>query len=152
MAHARSNPGVTLAEVNVKRLWDIVDTVKVGETGYVYVVDANGRLIASRNRAQVLRQTDLSSLPQVIAARSGILGDSVTFDNSPGGAAVLSVYAAVPTVPWNVFVELPVAEARAPLYSALFRAVCLLGLGLLAIVLASFVTVRRDLRAQPARS
>jgi hypothetical protein len=99
-----------------------------------------------------LRQTDLSSLPQVMAARSGTRGDSVTFDNSPSGAAVLSVHAAVPTVPWKVFVELPVAEARAPLWSALFRAVCLLVLGLLAIVLATFVTARRDIRAQPVRS
>ena len=99
IAHVAPQPGVTLAEVNIKRLWDIIDTIKVGKTGYVYVVDGNGRLIASRDKAQVLRQTDLSGLPQVDGSRApGNSGEGVTFDTSLSGAAVLSVHAAVPTL------------------------------------------------------
>lgn len=156
VAHAGSNPGVTLAEVGIKRLWNTIDTIKVGETGYAYVVDEKGRLIASRDRALVLRQADLSALPQVIAASavapSGTSGEGVTFDTSPSGAAVISVHATVPTVGWKVFVELPVAEARAPLWTALARVAFLLGLGVLAIFLASFAAARRAAPAQPART
>jgi hypothetical protein len=146
---------VTLTEVNIKRVWDIVDTVKAGETGYAYVVDGKGRLIASRDKALVLRQADLSILPQVAAAStvapSGNSGQQgTTFDTSLTGEAVLSVHAAVPALDWNVFVELPVAEARAPLWSALLRAAFLLALGLLAIFLASLSAARRDMPSHPA--
>lgn len=154
VAHAKPNPGVTVAEVDIKRLWDIVDAIKAGETGYAYVVDGNGRLIASRDRASVLRGTDLSDLPQVAvlppAARTGAPDARTTFDTSLSGAAVLSVHAPISTAAWRVYVELPIAEAQAPLRNALVRAAFLLGLGLLAMILASFVAARRVARAAPA--
>ena len=155
MAHAGSNPSVTLTEINIKRVWDIIDGIKVGESGYAYLVDAKGRLIASRDKASALRESDLSALPQVVpatAAASGASRESMTFETGPAGAAVLSVHAAVPALAWKVFVELPVTEARAPLWSALIRAASLLGLGLLAILLASFAAARRDMSAQPVRT
>lgn len=155
ISHAGPRPSVTVAEVNVKYLWEFIDTVRVGETGYAYVVDENGRLIAGRDRAQVLRQADLSTLPQVAAASSpvpsGSRSDGVTFDTSPSGAAVVSVHAAVPSTAWKVFVEVPVAEAHAPLWAALARVLWLLGLGLVTIVLASVAAARREAPAQPAR-
>ena len=41
--------GVTVAETNLKLVWDVIKAVKVGETGYAYIVDGNGRLIADRD-------------------------------------------------------------------------------------------------------
>jgi hypothetical protein len=49
-----------------------------------------------------------------------------------------------------VFIELPAAEAQAPLWAALIRVVSLLVLGLLAIFLAAVVAARRNVPAQPA--
>ena len=150
------DPGVTMAEVNIKRLWDIIGGIKVGETGYAYVVDGKGRMIAGRDKDAALRQSDLSNLPQVVAALaaapSGAPGEGRTFDTSPTGAAVLSVHAALPALGWKVFVELPMAEARAPLWTALARAACLMGLGILAVFLASVAAARRNLPAQPVRT
>jgi hypothetical protein len=68
IAVARAGSGVTLAEVNVKRVWEMVAAIKVGETGYAYIVDGKGRLIADRDPATVSSQPDLSGLPQVRAA------------------------------------------------------------------------------------
>jgi len=65
---------------------------------------------------------------------------------------VLSVYAVVPTPGWRVFVELPLAEARASLWSALIRGLGLLGLGLAAAVLASLLAARRITLGRPARA
>ena len=39
-------PEVTVAEVNLKGIWDVVSQIRVGVAGYAYVVDAEGRLIA----------------------------------------------------------------------------------------------------------
>jgi len=137
-------------------LWDAIRAIDVGKSGYVYVVDDKGRLIAHRDVGLEHRQPDLSALPQVAAALAGPPSgepvDGKAFDANLSGAPVVSVHAAVPTPGWRVFVELPVAEAQAPLWSALIRVGCMLGLGLVAALLASLIAVRRaaPMHATPA--
>ena len=71
VAGTRRDAGVTVAEVNLKFIWDVVSQIKVGEHGEAYVVDAEGRLIAHPDISLVLRNTDLSQLPQVAARAPG---------------------------------------------------------------------------------
>ena len=66
----RRDAGVWVAEVNLKLIWDVVSQIKVGEQGNAYVVDAQGRLIAHPDISLVLRNTDLTRLAQVKAARA----------------------------------------------------------------------------------
>src|SRR5437773_2273127 len=61
-----SNTGpVTIADVNLKFIWDVVSRIKIGEKGKAYVVDANGFLVADPDIGLVLRKTPLSHLPHV---------------------------------------------------------------------------------------
>ena len=46
LAGTRRDGGVTVAEVSLKPVWDVVAQMKVGERGIAYVVDARGWLIA----------------------------------------------------------------------------------------------------------
>src|SRR5438128_5628378 len=46
LAGTRRDAGVSVAEVNLKLIWDVVSQIKVGQHGQAYVVDAQGRLIA----------------------------------------------------------------------------------------------------------
>ena len=124
IAGTRRDAGVSVAEVNLKLIWDVVSQIKVGERGHAYVVDAQGRLIAHPDISLVLRNTDMSRLAQVRAARSGA-GDSppetVQEADNIEGRKVLTAYAPVVPLGWLVFVELPADEAYAPLYAALQR-------------------------------
>ena len=56
---------VTVAEVNLKFIWDVVSRIKIGEKGKAYVVDRNGFLIADPDIGLVLRKTDMSMLKHV---------------------------------------------------------------------------------------
>ena len=47
LAGTRKDAGVSIAEVNLKLIWDVVSQIKVGERGHAYVVGAQGRLIAN---------------------------------------------------------------------------------------------------------
>ena len=71
LAGTRKDAGVSIAEVNLKLIWDVVSQIKVGERGHAYVVGAQGRLIAHPDISLVLRNTDMSKLAQVQAARAG---------------------------------------------------------------------------------
>jgi signal transduction histidine kinase/CheY-like chemotaxis protein len=131
IAGTRRDAGVSVAEVNLKLIWDVVSQIKVGERGHAFVVDAQGRLIAHPDISLVLRNTDMSRLAQVRAARGGASGspsEAVQESENIEGRKVLTASAPVAPLGWRVFVELPADEAYAPLYAALQR----LGLILLA--------------------
>ena len=68
LAGTRKDAGVSIAEVNLKLIWDVVSQIKVGEHGHAYVVGSQGRLIAHPDISLVLRNTDMSKLAQVQAA------------------------------------------------------------------------------------
>ena len=74
LAGTRKDAGVSIAEVNLKLIWDVVSQIKVGEHGHAYVVGAQGRLIAHPDISLVLRNTDMSKLVQVQAAQAGNTG------------------------------------------------------------------------------
>src|ERR1700751_463751 len=71
LAGTRKDAGVSIAEVNLKLIWDVVSQIKVGEHGHAYVVGPEGRLIAHPDISLVLRNTDMSKLVQVQAAKAG---------------------------------------------------------------------------------
>jgi hypothetical protein len=56
---------VTIADVNLKFIWDVVSRIKIGEKGKAYVVDSNGFLVADPDIGLVLRKTSMSQLPHV---------------------------------------------------------------------------------------
>ncbi|MDA0225010.1 MAG: cache domain-containing protein, partial [Proteobacteria bacterium] len=64
----RAGAGITVVEVNLKFIWEVVQKIRIGKTGYAYVVDANGLLVAHPDISLVLQKTTLAALPQVKAA------------------------------------------------------------------------------------
>ncbi len=143
--------GVTAVEVNLKFLWEVVQQIKIGKTGYAYVVNKDGHLVAHPDISLVLQKTDLSMLPQVKAAIAGPVpaaGEdrpaSEARDRSGGG--VLTAHAPIESLGWSVFVEQPIREAYAPLYAPLIRIGILLLLGLVLSVLASLALARYMVR------
>src|SRR5206468_10749063 len=60
-----------------------------------------------------------------------------------GGRQVLTAHAAIAPVGWRVFVEVPLAEAFAPLYGAAWRTALLLAFGLVAATVVALVIARR---------
>src|SRR5215471_6060856 len=112
--------GVIVCQVNLKFIWEVVSQVKSSTQGYAYVVDSSGRLIADPDISLVLRNTDMSRLPQVQAARVPKADEPfVAVDRQ--GKPVLSAHATVTPLNWQIFVELPITEAYAQLYSSIMR-------------------------------
>jgi PAS domain S-box-containing protein len=148
MARAGRNAGVTVAEVNLKLIWDVITRLRIGQGGYAYVVDGKGKLIAHPDISLVLRDTDFTHLPQVVAALpqspgtpAAVTAVSVARNNSD--SSVLSAHASIAPLGWLVFVEVPLTEAFAPLYGAALRSAVLLGLGLAGATLVALFLARR---------
>src|SRR4051794_14075613 len=155
LAGTRKEAGVSIAEVNLKLIRDVVSQIKVGDRGQAYVVDAEGRLIAHPDISLVLRNTDMSKLLQVQAARSGSRNVSEELQGTKNiqGQEVLTASAPIVPLGWTMFVELPVQEAYASLYLALQRlAVVLLGASILAVLAGIFLARRMIVPIQALRA
>jgi two-component system, NtrC family, sensor kinase len=145
LAGTRRETGVSIAQVNLKLIWDVLSKIKFAGHGRAYVVDAAGRLIAHPDISLVLRNTDMSQLPQVQSARAATAGNAAeqvqeAFDIE--GHKVLTASAPVSPLGWHVFVETPIEEAYAPLYAAIERTALVL-LGALALAFAAGLFLAR---------
>jgi putative methionine-R-sulfoxide reductase with GAF domain/HAMP domain-containing protein len=116
--------GTLVAEVNLKFMWDLVDQLKVGETGYAYVVDNQGKLIAFGDTSRVLRGENVQQISEVeefIQNLSGSTDLTPEVANYTGllGGAVVGTYVPLGTPQWAVVVELPASEANRPVLQLL---------------------------------
>ena len=143
----RAGGGVTVAEVNLKFVWDVVSRIRVGEKGKAYVVDNRGQLVADPDIGLVLRKTDLSSLEQVKAALGGKGEDEpALMARALGGGEVLTAWSAIETLGWEVFVEQPASEVYATLNATIVRTGLLLLAGLVVSAIVSTFLARSMVR------
>jgi signal transduction histidine kinase len=145
----RSSEGgpVTVADVNLKFIWDVVTRIKIGKKGKAYVVDGSGHLVADPDIGLVLRKTDLSKLTQVkFALEKGAEDSLALVAQDPSGGAVLTAYGSIDPLGWKVFVEQPVSEVYETLNATIIRTVSLIVAGLLISALAAMWLARSMVR------
>ena len=111
LAGTRPDAGVSVVELNLNQISEIVQQTKVGNRGVAYVVDAGGRVIAHPDFGVRLR--DLSTLAQVREAlTTNALTGSAHITRDMNYQKVVAAYARVAGPGWLVFVELPIEEWR----------------------------------------
>jgi signal transduction histidine kinase len=138
---------VTVAEVNLKFIWDVVSRIKIGDKGKAYVVDGSGFLVADPDIGLVLRKTSLSQLAHVKAALAGQQFDQPTLVSTDlSGTPVLTSVAPIESLRWNVFVEQPVAEVYARLNASILRTGLLLLAGLVISAVGALALARGMVR------
>jgi signal transduction histidine kinase len=134
---------VTVAEVNLKFIWDVVSRIRIGDKGKAYVLDASGLLIADPDIGLVLRKTRLNALPHVAAA-SGVRNpdEPARVSHDLRGTPVLASFSPVEPLGWKVFVEQPIAEVYEKLNASILRTALLLLAGLVVSALAASALAR----------
>jgi PAS domain S-box-containing protein len=106
--------GTLAAEVKLKFLWDLVDQIKVGRGGLVYVVDKQGDLLAFHDSAQVLKGEnvrDLKPVAMFLRNPSSMYPTRTSIYRGISGEMVVGTYVPLPAPDWAVVIELPWAEA-----------------------------------------
>src|SRR5262249_6792545 len=117
LAGTGRDAGVSVAEVSLTLVWDLVRELKVGARGVGYILDGQGRIIAhsdfDAHPLDAKVQRAFSSLAYVQAARAaGAAGNGAAqIGRDLNGHDVLVAYTTIPPLDWLVFVEVPVEDA-----------------------------------------
>jgi len=107
--------------INLKWLWDVVEQQRIGNTGYVYLVDENLTLIAHDDPSYVLSNLFIpnTSVPSKLFQGNGSKKFSL-YENFQG-KQVAGVSRFDSANHWWVIVEQPVKEGLAPLTRIIHR-------------------------------
>ena len=140
-------PLLTVAELNLKFIWDVVSRIKIGDKGKAYVVGREGYLVADPDIGLVLRKTQMGALEHV-RDMTVASGDDIPALQSHDllGTRVLVSMAPIETLGWRVFVEQPVSEVYARLNASILWTAGLLLAGLAVSALAAGALARSMVR------
>ena len=125
--------GLLVVKVDLSTLWNKALDIKVGESGYAYLADSAGQLVAWRNRRLMAAGTQLEMLlgrkPEaIVAARLSLY-------RGLNGGYVLASAQPLRVVPWFAVLEQPVLESLGPF--GVLALVMLIGLCTVAILVDS---------------
>ena len=101
--------GILIADVNLKSMWALVDSIALGRHGRAYVVGENGILIAHAEKRRVYAQENFGILDVVKNVLYGHEGHQIYIDFD--GEEVIGAYAPVPMLGWGVIIQQPTEEA-----------------------------------------
>ena len=102
--------GYLLSQVDLSGLWQIVDAIRVGSSGAALVINADGRIVAHRDKSKVMKG-------EVIAGRGdadgALCGKSGVFSFEAVSGRVIAAYAPMRAFGWGLIIEQKESEAYA---------------------------------------
>jgi methyl-accepting chemotaxis protein len=137
--------GALVAEVNLKFMWDLVGTIKIGEKGSAFVVDRQGNLIAYADISRVLMGENVADLEEVNTFMMGrdTVGGTAHISQGIKNEKVVANYVSLGQPDWAVVVELPAREAYGNTITSLELILVSLSAGLILAVLLGIYLSKR---------
>jgi two-component system, sporulation sensor kinase E len=103
--------GILLAEVNLKEMWDLVNSSVVGNYGQAFVFDKMGRYIAHSDPKKVyLKEIFLED--EILRDVKNNLNNQKIYTNRDG-VEMIAAYVTLPRMNWGVVIQQPRKEAFA---------------------------------------
>jgi methyl-accepting chemotaxis protein len=126
--------GVAMMALELKFFSDILDNVKIGKTGYSYIVDKNGLCVHHPVKENILK-VNISQIKgmETVAKLIG-QGKSGIEEYDLEGIKITGVAAYVPTTGWSIVTAIPTEELYAP---ARFTRNAIITIGMISLILAS---------------
>lgn len=129
---------VAVTDISLLPMWSLVESIRIGESGYAFVVSGDGTLIAHGRgvdkKIPVLANNTLRRLKIVKDVLKG--GYSTDIYKNMEDKYVIGVAAPIPSLGWGIIIEAPLKEA----YASSWRMTILLTvMVILCIAAASFL-------------
>jgi PAS domain S-box-containing protein len=106
--------GVIKSQLHLEQMWDLIAQVELGNEGFAYIVDEEGRLLAHPESELVEQGENYASRPIVsalLADQISSLRDSDYFYIDHAATEVIANGVQISRLGWAILVEQPVSEA-----------------------------------------
>ncbi len=131
--------GTLAAELNLISMWNLVNQLKVGNTGYAYVVNNQGTVITFKDTTlQGKNMDDIQLVHEFVLNPGSAPAKGMSSYIGIKGTAVVGTYAPLGTPSWAVITELPWQEAYQPVFQVVAVS---MGIILLMAILAGLAGV-----------
>ncbi|SDE57453.1 methyl-accepting chemotaxis protein [Sporomusa acidovorans] len=134
--------GVLVCAINIGALENVVEGVKIGETGYAFLVRKDGLTVLHPNKEVANNENilqDADANPKLKAAVTNMVnGEKGIAEYQNEGVSRYLAYAPVAGVKWSVGVNVPVREMTAKLNTFTWISLCI---SICAVIIAAFVII-----------
>jgi methyl-accepting chemotaxis protein len=133
-SNGKTVTGVAMISLELKYLTNIIDKIKIGKTGYAYIVDKNGLYVHHPVKENILK-VNISQVKgmEAIAKLIGE-GKAGIGEYELEGIKKVAATASVPTTGWSIVTAMPTEELYAP---ARFTRNAIIIIGMISLILAS---------------
>ena len=139
--------GLLVGAINIEEVGKFVTTIKVGQTGYAYLLRTDGTVVIHPNRELMNKanvNNDPKATPPLKAAVEKMLKGEKGITSYPyDGVDKYLAYAPVPGTSWGMGVTVPVNETIARLTAFTWSAVVTIAVVLVVAALLIFLTAGR---------
>ncbi|MBI5042388.1 MAG: HD domain-containing protein [Nitrospirae bacterium] len=121
----------------LKGFWHSITGIHLGEKGYIFVVDENGKVIAHPDWSVVIKDANFKTSPQVVRFINKWEGNNTSPYKNENGMEVIGTYAVSKRNGWGIIAEQPAIEAYAQFYNLKSRLLALIAISLFFAVFLS---------------
>lgn len=132
--------------VTLRAMWARITGARIASTGFAYMVDKEGRIIAHPDGRALQTGTDVSNLPIVVEALKAVSVGSKEYYHPGEKKYVVGAYAPVKRLGWGVIIQQDKDEAYVSVYKMRDQAVLLILISVLAAALIAFFSARTFVR------
>jgi len=100
--------GALAGEINIEKIWELVDEIKIGKTGYAFIINGSGQPIAHPDKNKVIDEENLLRKNIVEEIKSQYFVSRI-FD-SLDGKSMLGVFVYVGEFDWIITIQQPADE------------------------------------------
>ncbi len=136
----KKEPGkeeILITQLNLRSIWELIDSIKIGANGYSFLISKDGTLIAYPDKTKIFKKFEDNFLIKEAerqSQRGGIIKST-----SPKGIETLSAVVPVGGTNWYLVVQQPLSDAYLSFRHLFFHSLGIMIVSLLIAIALSFL-------------
>jgi len=132
--------GILVGEIDLQFIWDLVDKIKIGKTGYAFLISSNGTVIAHPDKQLVLNRESFSQFAFYQELITELENINIYDYN---GVEMLAAYSPISDLRWGIIVQQNEAEAFELARKMRYQVTIFVFIMALFALILAFKTIRR---------
>ena len=133
--------GIIAARINLSSIWELVDNIKIGKTGNIFVVGSGGQLIAHQDKKKVLEKAEVIDLKLINNTQS--LGNNSFIYFNYENQKMLATATFLEDFNWTVVIQQAEDEAFLLVSRMRYQVFAFVGLIIIIAIVLAYILEKR---------